>query len=92
MNTIKKILKKLITLKEYIIKNIKDKNKIEKENRNFNNCNICNEDIRNIGCRFNCKYCGGFFCKKHRLPEEHNCENPTNPHIETKDIFNFKKQ
>jgi len=44
------------------------------------NCDICNADLKPIGAKFHCKYCNGFFCSKHRLPEDHNCKNPKNLH------------
>ncbi|MFX1314927.1 MAG: AN1-type zinc finger domain-containing protein [Promethearchaeota archaeon] len=34
-------------------------------------CEFCGEQISYLP--FNCKYCGGTFCKKHRLPENHQC-------------------
>lgn len=34
-------------------------------------CETCGEEIGYLP--FKCKYCGGVFCKKHRLPENHNC-------------------
>ena len=34
-------------------------------------CEFCGEQIGYLP--FNCKYCGGTFCKKHRLPENHEC-------------------
>jgi len=34
-------------------------------------CDECNEEIKNIP--FHCRRCGGNFCSKHRLPEDHNC-------------------
>jgi len=34
-------------------------------------CEFCGEQISYLP--FNCKYCGGTFCKKHRLPENHEC-------------------
>lgn len=39
-----------------------------------NLCNVpnCSETMNYLP--FRCKYCGGTFCKKHRLPENHNCE------------------
>ncbi len=38
----------------------------------------CKEKIEYLP--FKCKYCGGTFCKKHRLPENHNCSfNLKNP-------------
>ncbi len=35
------------------------------------NCDKCNRKIRELP--FHCKYCGGYFCGNHRLPEDHNC-------------------
>ncbi|TFG27164.1 MAG: hypothetical protein EU532_08040 [Promethearchaeota archaeon] len=34
-------------------------------------CEFCGEEIGYLP--FKCKYCGGTFCKKHRLPENHDC-------------------
>jgi uncharacterized protein len=34
-------------------------------------CELCGEPIGYLP--FRCKYCGGTFCKKHRLPENHQC-------------------
>jgi membrane associated rhomboid family serine protease len=34
-------------------------------------CETCGEEIGYLP--FKCKYCGGIFCKKHRLPENHDC-------------------
>ena len=34
-------------------------------------CEHCGEPINYLP--FNCKYCGGVYCKKHRLPENHQC-------------------
>ncbi len=34
-------------------------------------CEFCGEQISYLP--FNCKYCGGTYCKKHRLPENHEC-------------------
>ncbi|TFF87188.1 MAG: rhomboid family intramembrane serine protease [Promethearchaeota archaeon] len=34
-------------------------------------CQYCNAEIGYLP--FKCKYCGGVFCKKHRLPENHDC-------------------
>lgn len=34
-------------------------------------CENCGEQIGYLP--FKCKYCGGTFCKKHRLPENHQC-------------------
>ena len=34
-------------------------------------CEHCGEEIGYLP--FKCKYCGGTFCKRHRLPENHDC-------------------
>ena len=34
-------------------------------------CEFCGDQIGYLP--FNCKYCGGTFCKAHRLPENHEC-------------------
>ena len=34
-------------------------------------CEHCGEPINYLP--FKCKYCGGVYCKKHRLPENHQC-------------------
>lgn len=33
-------------------------------------CQICQKEV---DLPFNCSYCGGSFCEKHRLPENHSC-------------------
>lgn len=33
-------------------------------------CDYCGEEV---DIPFNCKFCGGTFCSKHRLPEAHEC-------------------
>ncbi|WGM89560.1 MAG: CAP domain-containing protein [Candidatus Bathyarchaeum tardum] len=33
-------------------------------------CQICNKQVN---MPFKCRYCSGFFCDEHRLPESHNC-------------------
>ena len=33
-------------------------------------CQICGEELV---LPYKCKYCGGYFCVKHHLPENHNC-------------------
>ena len=33
-------------------------------------CDYCGKDEY---MPFRCKYCGGYFCSEHRLPEMHNC-------------------
>lgn len=38
---------------------------------NFSNCWTCNKKIGIRGFKCKCKYT---FCKKHRLPEDHECE------------------
>jgi hypothetical protein len=35
-------------------------------------CRKCNRKLD--GLPFHCKYCGGYFCDNHRLPEDHNCQ------------------
>ncbi len=35
------------------------------------NCDYCQEEIGYLP--FRCKYCGGIYCKNHRLPENHEC-------------------
>ncbi|MHA1436580.1 MAG: AN1-type zinc finger domain-containing protein [Promethearchaeota archaeon] len=34
-------------------------------------CEFCGDEIGYLP--FKCKYCGGIYCKKHRLPENHEC-------------------
>jgi len=34
-------------------------------------CSICGKEVY---MPFKCKYCGGLFCSKHRLPENHDCK------------------
>jgi len=36
-------------------------------------CNYCRESEREI--IFQCNYCGGSYCKWHRIPEAHECKN-----------------
>ena len=55
-------------------------------------CDMCGINVCGLGERFTCKYCGKTNCNKHRLPEQHNCKFPKNPHSETKDIFNKYKR
>ncbi len=35
-------------------------------------CTFCKKSIEFVSA-FKCKFCGKFFCPKHRLPESHNC-------------------
>ncbi|MXV63318.1 hypothetical protein GS429_14835 [Natronorubrum sp. JWXQ-INN-674] len=35
-------------------------------------CNVCGEDSN---MPYTCNYCGRVHCKKHKLPENHNCPN-----------------
>lgn len=35
---------------------------------------ICDHCGKEIALPYKCAYCGGSFCSKHRLPENHNCE------------------
>jgi len=44
-------------------------------------CEYCNKEIPDVLDRFYCKYCQEHHCTKHRLPEDHDCLNPTNPHV-----------
>jgi predicted nucleic acid binding AN1-type Zn finger protein len=37
----------------------------------------CKKRLR--GLTYNCHYCGGRFCEEHRLPEDHDCEEPDLP-------------
>ena len=39
-------------------------------------CNYCEKEIL---LPFKCKFCGGYFCEEHRLPEKHNCPNIPKP-------------
>ncbi len=39
--------------------------------RELTYCEFCGDQIAYLP--FNCKYCGGTYCKKHRLPENHEC-------------------
>lgn len=34
---------------------------------------FCNYCLAPVSLPFKCKRCGGWYCKNHRLPEEHNC-------------------
>ncbi len=51
-----------------------DNTNSQKNPSKTNFCDVpeCNEIMNYLP--FRCKYCGGTFCKKHRLPENHNCE------------------
>ncbi len=33
-------------------------------------CEVCGEEVL---MPFKCRYCGGYYCVEHRLPEKHNC-------------------
>jgi len=51
-------------------------------------CEFCGEKIDYLP--FSCKYCGGIYCKEHRLPENHECtfelkHTPTIP-TDSKDV------
>ncbi|MEM3673523.1 MAG: AN1-type zinc finger protein [Candidatus Bathyarchaeia archaeon] len=35
----------------------------------------CEQYEREVDLPFECKFCGGYFCLEHRLPENHNCPN-----------------
>ena len=37
----------------------------------------CRKRLR--GLAYKCPYCGGKFCEAHRLPEEHDCDEPSLP-------------
>jgi len=42
-------------------------------------CQICQ---KRVNIPFKCSYCGGIFCSKHRLPENHSCTGlPTRSHF-----------
>ncbi len=43
-------------------------------------CQQCNKEILNVVDVFTCKYCNLTHCPGHRLPEDHGCPNPSNPH------------
>ncbi|MEJ2251380.1 MAG: zinc finger AN1 domain-containing stress-associated protein [Candidatus Lokiarchaeota archaeon] len=52
-------------------------------------CEYCGKEIDYLP--FSCKYCGGVYCKEHRLPENHECtfelkHTPTIPTNSEKDI------
>jgi membrane associated rhomboid family serine protease len=47
-------------------------------------CSFCEEGVEYLP--FGCSYCGNKFCKKHRLPENHNCS------LEFKDSRNLVKK
>lgn len=36
------------------------------------NCDYCHKEVNNLP--WTCKRCGKTFCDKHRLPEDHNCQ------------------
>ena len=35
-------------------------------------CGMCGDQVT---MPFKCKYCGGLYCSKHRLPEDHRCDS-----------------
>ena len=39
-------------------------------------CEYCGKEVL---LPFRCKFCGGYFCEEHRLPEKHNCPNIPKP-------------
>jgi len=39
-------------------------------------CEYCGKEVL---LPFKCKFCGGYFCEEHRLPEKHNCPNIPKP-------------
>ena len=39
-------------------------------------CEYCGKEVL---LPFRCKFCGGYFCEEHRLPENHNCPNLPKP-------------
>jgi len=42
-------------------------------------CKICNKTF-SWSDMFKCNYCHNYYCKNHRLPENHNCSgNPPSP-------------
>lgn len=41
-------------------------------------CYLCDKDISSVDGWY-CKYCKKWHCGKHRLPENHKCENPKLP-------------
>ena len=45
------------------------------QNRKVCNARDCRIKL-NLANRHDCNYCGGYYCEKHRLPEEHGCKNP----------------
>ena len=54
-------------------------------------CEFCGNEIGYLP--FKCKYCGGTFCKKHRLPENHECSfelkhTPVVPLVQRESSFN----
>ena len=53
-------------------------------------CNICG-DLPSVVESFFCKYCENYHCKKHRLPEDHNCKNPKRPRGMTSGRVTYSK-
>jgi len=55
--------------------------KFESERKKYNGyCEFCGEKGVNILYMFLCAYCNKWHCKKHRLPENHNCNGkPKSP-------------
>jgi hypothetical protein len=49
-------------------------NRLKKQIDSFEvKCNYCGGKIKDFMDMFTCKYCHMNFCKKHRVPEEHEC-------------------
>lgn len=51
----------------------------KKENLNPEKCYYPSCKKKLIGFVYQCPYCNGIFCEKHRLPENHGCKNPQLP-------------
>ena len=71
----------LLRLKEKLILKFRKKPK-EKKEKIPQTCQKMNCKTKlNLINAFYCHYCYRYHCKKHRLPEDHNCKgNPKNPH------------
>ena len=56
-----------------------NKDHIPTPNPNILKCTYKTCRRRLSGFTYKCPYCHGRFCEKHRLPEDHDCENPSLP-------------
>jgi len=85
-------IKKLFSKKEIKYENLSVFDKKPVSNRPpFNGyCNFCNKKIGGLDVYF-CKYCNKYHCGEHRLPEEHNCANPSKPKSFTSSSISYSR-